>query len=166
MERKGLKKDEVSLDAMDRLASVMNDTPSLVKLGKIGFNITALKPGTQWLIAQEACRIQKAENANFSDVIKQFAENIPSVVHVLTLAILNDKDAIFKDYKSKEYSDRYNEVYETIMWETDPKHWMGVFVEIMDLLSMDYFFESTNAIAVIREMALGKKRKMTERQKS
>lgn len=156
------KTTDVSLEAMSRLAKIMNDTPSVAKLGKTEFQITALKPGTQWLIAEESCNIAKAETANFADVIKQFSVNIPSVVRVITLAILNDKDRIFKDYKNREYSDEFRSVYETIMWETNPDNWLSLLIEIMNMLSMDYFFQSTNAIAMIREAALGRKKKTEE----
>lgn len=156
------KNNVVSLDAMSKLAKVMNDTPTIAKLGKTEFAITALKPGTQWLIAEESCKIMKAEQGNFKDVIKQFSINIPSVVRVITLAILNDKDKIFSDYKSKTYSAEYEGIYETIMWETSPDGWISLLVEIMNMLSMDYFFQSTNAIAMIREAALGRKIKMEE----
>lgn len=147
---------------MERLAKVMNDTPTIVKMSNTEFAITALKPGTQWLIAEESCKIMKAEQGNFKDVIKQFAINIPSVVHVVTLAILNDKNRIFEDYKSRKYSEEYQSVYETIMWETSPDNWLSLLVEIMNMLSMDYFFQSTNAVAMIREAALGRKMKMEE----
>ena len=147
---------------MERLAKVMNDTPTIVKMSNTEFAITALKPGTQWLIAEESCKIMKAEQGNFKDVIKQFAINIPSVVHVITLAILNDKNRIFEDYKSRKYSEEYQSVYDTIMWETSPDNWLSLLVEIMNMLSMDYFFQSTNAVAMIREAALGRKMKMEE----
>lgn len=161
MENKKDKKN-ISADAMERLAKVMNDTPTIVKMSNTEFAITALKPGTQWLIAEESCKIMKAEQGNFKDVIKQFAINIPSVVHVITLAILNDKNRIFDDYKSRKYSGEYQSVYDTIMWETSPDNWLSLLVEIMNMLSMDYFFQSTNAVAMIREAALGRKMKMEE----
>ena len=155
-------KKDISVDAMQRLAEIMNDTPTVMKMGKTEFAITALKPGTQWLIAEESCKIMKAEQGNFKDVIKQFAVNIPSVVHVITLAILNDKNRIFDDYNSRKYSEEYQSVYDTIMWETNPDNWLSLLVEIMNMLSMDYFFQSTNAVAMIREAALGRKMKMEE----
>lgn len=161
MENKKDKKN-ISVDAMERLAKVMNDTPTIVKMSNTEFAITALKPGTQWLIAEESCKIMKAEQGNFKDVIKQFAVNIPSVVHVITLAILNDKNRIFEDYKSRKYSEEFQSVYDTIMWETSPDNWLSLLVEIMNMLSMDYFFQSTNAVAMIREAALGRKMKMEE----
>lgn len=162
MTNKKTVKDKVSLSSMERLAQVMNDSPTLVKMGNTEFAITALKPGVQWLIAEESCKIMKAEEGNMKDVIKQFSINIPSVVKVLTLAILNDKERIFSDYKRRIFSEEYNTVYETIMWETNQDNWIGLLVEVMNLLSMDYFFQTTNAIAMLREMALGRKMRMEE----
>lgn len=145
---------EVSLESMERLARIMNDSPTIVKMGKTEFPITALKMGTQWMIAEESCKILKNETSNFSDVIKQFSLNTPSVVRIITLAILNDKNRI--------YSDEYKIVYDTIMWETNPSHWIGLLVEIMDMLSLEFFFQTTQSIETIRQMALGRKKTMDE----
>lgn len=161
MKKKEVK--EMPISSMEKLAKVMNDSPTIVKMGKSEFPITALKAGTQWLIAEESCSILKAEKGNMIDVIKQFSINIPSVAKIITLAILNDKYRIFSDYKKKVFSDEYYSVYETIMWETSQKHWLNLLVEILNMLDLDYFFETTSAIAMIREMALGRKTKMEER---
>lgn len=166
MEKKKEEIKELPLSAMEKLAKVMNDTPTVVKMSKTEFPIKALKPGTQWLIAEESCKILKAEKGNFADVIKQFSVNIPSVVRVITLAILNDKDRIFSNYKNREYSEEYTSIYETIMWETKQENWIGLVAEIINMLSMDYFFQVTNAIAIIREMALGRKMTMEEQKLS
>lgn len=155
-----------ALDAMTRLAQVMNDSPTIVKMANTEWTIKALRPATQWLIAEESLKIQKSEEGNFTDVIKQFAQNIPSVVKVLTLAILNDKKRIYGDNTNGEFSDEFRAVYDTIMWETDSQSWIGLLVEIMNMLSLDYFFASTNAIAMIREMALGRKMTMEEQKQS
>ena len=148
-----------SLEAMERLAEIMNNSSRKVRLGGTEWEIKALKPGTQWLIAEESVKIQKSESSNFSDVIKQFAINIPSVVRVITLALLNDKDKIY----NKEV---YQSVYDTIMWETRQEEWISLLVEIINMLSLDCFFDSTNAIAILREMALGRKKTMKEQKLS
>ena len=155
-----------AMDAMSRLAQVMNDSPTVVKMANTEWAIKALRPATQWLIAEESLKIQKSEEGNFTDVIKQFAQNIPSVVKVLTLAILNDKKRIYGDNTDGTFSEEYRAVYDTIMWETDSQSWIGLLVEVMNMLSLDYFFASTNAIAMIREMALGKKMTMEEQKQS
>lgn len=145
---------DVSLESMERLAQIMNDSPTIVKMADTEFPITALKAGTQWLIAEESCKIQKNETSNFGDVIKHFALNTPSVVRVLTLAILNDKKRI--------NSNEYQEVYDTIMWETNPSHWINLLVEVMSMLSLEFFFQTTQSIDSIRQIALGRKKTMEE----
>ena len=45
---------EPSLEAQERLIEIMNDTPRVVSFDGTNWEVKALKPGTQWLIAQEA----------------------------------------------------------------------------------------------------------------
>lgn len=146
----------ISDEAMERLAQLMNDTPTLIKLKGTEFEIKALKPGTQWLIAEEACKIIKQEKMSMGDVIKELASNLPSVAKIITLAILNDKERIKKDYES---------VYDSIMWgDYDQRDWLYLLVEIMKLLDVDFFFASTNLIETLRQQTLSRKM-MTEEQK-
>lgn len=152
----------VSLDAMERLVQIMNDSPSIVKLSNTEFAIKALKPGTQWLIAEETCKINRNENMTMGDIIKQFAVNIPSIVKVLTLAILNDKERIFKDYKEGTFSEEYDAIYETIMWQTNPEEWIKLLSEVLQLINIDFFLASTNVVKIIRDMTLAKKMTMKE----
>ena len=70
---------EVSLESQERLAEILNDSPRLVSLNGTEWEIRALRMGTQYLIAQEVIKINKVENANFGDIVKQFAVNIPSL---------------------------------------------------------------------------------------
>ena len=51
----------VSNESMERLARIMNDSPSIMKLHGTEWCITGLKPGVQWLIAEQACRIVKGD---------------------------------------------------------------------------------------------------------
>lgn len=141
--------------AMERLAQIMNDSPTIVKLQGTEWKITALKPGTQWLIAEEACKIVKGENLSMGDVIKEFATNIPSVARVITLALLNDKEKI--------NGDEYTQVFDQLMWgEYDVKDWATLLVEILNLLDVDFFFASTNVIQTVRSQALGRKKQAAE----
>ncbi len=95
------------------------------------------------------------------DVIKEFAVNLPAVAHVITLALLNDKDRIFSDYK--ELSDDYHKVFDLLMWrDYEIKDWALLLGEILNLISTDFFFESINVIQTVREMTLARKMKKTE----
>lgn len=147
----------ISLGAMEALASVMNDTPTQLQIGDDTYPIRALRIGTQALIAEETCKIQRNEEGNLEDIIRQFAVSIPSVVHCLTLAVLNDKDKIFKDSVRREYSDEYHEMYDRIMWESDRTQWLDILVEVVRKLNIDFFFRSIESLTLIREMMLTRK---------
>jgi hypothetical protein len=155
MEEKEKKISE--LEAMERLARVMNDTPTKLKVGEKEYTITALKIGVQQLIAEESCRIQRNETESMNDIINQFARNIPSVVKCLALAILNDRDKIFEDYAARKYSKEFERLYNDIMYESDENTWLYVLVEIMQRLNLDFFFRSIEAMTTLRNMALKKR---------
>lgn len=137
------------LDAQMRLAEILTDSARDISLGGKTYHVKALRPGTQWLIAQESCKIAKSEQGDFTDLITKFASNIPSVVRCITLAILNDKDKI--------EGDEYQALYDTIMWETKQTEWIGVLSEVLQMLDLRFFFHCTETIAMIREMTLTKK---------
>lgn len=142
-------KELSELDAMMRLAEVMNDTEQTIRLGDREFKVKALRMGTQWLVAQEACKIAKA-GESFTDVIKQFATNMPAVARVLCLIVLNDKDKI----NGKEYDD----LYDYIMWEVPKNEWIEVLVKCMQMLDLQFFFLLTGAIDNFRTLTMTKRR--------
>lgn len=145
----------ISDEAMARLAQIMNDSPTIVKLGGTEWKIRALKPGTQWMIAEEACNIIKKEKLSMGDVIKEFSANIPSVAKVITLALLNDKNKI--------HGKEYQQVYDQLLWgDYDIKDWATLLVEILNLIDVDFFFASTNVIQTIRSQALTRKTQAAE----
>lgn len=132
----------ISDESMERLARIMNDSPSIVKLHGTEWRIKGLKPGVQWLIAEQACQIVKGEKLSMGDVIKEFSVNLPAVVNVITLALLNDKDRIFSDYDKRELSEEYHQIYDLLMWgEYDMKDWALLLGEILNLISTDFFRE-------------------------
>lgn len=143
------KKEISELEAMMRLAEIMNDSERTIKLGEKEFKIKALRAGTQWLVAQEACKIAKA-GESFTDIIKQFAVNIPAVVRVLCLIILNDKDKI----NGKEYEN----LHDYIFWEVPRQEWIGVLVECLQMLDLQSFFVLTDSIDNFRTMTLTKRK--------
>ncbi len=148
--------EKITLDLQRRLAEIMNDSAHVVKLGGKEYEIRALKPGAQWLIAEESCKIAKAEENNFSDLIKQFAMSKPAVVRCLCIAILNDK--------AKIEGPEYQALYDTIMWDTNENEWMGVLVEVLQMLDLEGFFRLTSAVEMIRKMALTRKKKAERKQ--
>ena len=153
---------EPSLEAQERLIEIMNDSPRVKSFDGTRWELRALKPGTQWLMAQEAISIQKEESANFGDVVKQFAVNVPSVVKVITLGILNDRKRIFANGHDGEFSEEYRATYETIMWNTSQSSWIALLVEMLQMLDIEVFFSTTSSIQILRQRLLGRKTTMEE----
>lgn len=146
-----MEKKEISeLDAQTRLAEILNDVTHEIKLGKKTYEIRALRTGTQWLIAEECCKIAKNEEMSMTDLVKQFATSVPSVVRCLTLAILNDKEKIYD-------KDTFKALYEEIMWETPQTDWLKVLVEVLQMINLDFFFRASTAVMTFKELTLAKK---------
>lgn len=143
----------VSDEAMERLVQVMTDAPSLVKLANAGWEVRALKPAVQWEISKIACEVHKVDNATYGDVIKGFATNLPAVVRVITLALLNDKERIENEYE---------QVYDTLMWESKPSEWAGVLFEILNLQDISFFLQITQVVEIFRQSTLQMKKTMDE----
>ena len=104
--------DISELDAQTLLAEVLNDTPTKIVIAGKTYHITALKLGVQNLIAEESCKIQQSQEGNLYDLYQQFAKSVPAVIRCLCYAVLNDKNKIFKDYRTREYSDEFQTLYE------------------------------------------------------
>lgn len=157
------KKEYTELEAEEMLAHVMNNTPLPIIIGKDTYYITALKLGTQNLIAEESVKIQKAEEGNVLDLYKMFAQCIPSVVRCLAYAILNDKEKIFKDYSKREYSDEFQTLCERLEWESDKKQFIEILIEVMQRLDLSFFYQAANMLTMMRDSALKTRKKMTGR---
>lgn len=157
------KKLTASLEAQEKLVSILNDTPSLVSLQGTEFELRALKMGTQYLIAQEVIKIKKNEDATYVDIIQQFAVNIPSLVKVIVLCLLNDKNRIYKDgVEYKGFSDEYTALYDTIMWEGNIEEYGNVLFECLQLLDVTVFFQTLDILSVFKENITMKREKMRE----
>lgn len=155
--------DEASIDAQERLIEIMNDSPRVKSFDGTQWEIRALKPGTQWLIAQEAIAIQKSESSNFGDVVKQFAVNTPSVCKVITLGLLNDRRRIYANGRNGEFSEEYYSTYDTIMWDTKHENWLALLVEMLSMLDVEVFFSTISSIQILRQRLLERKTTMEER---
>ena len=140
-------------EAMERLIQVMSDSPTLVKLANTEWAITALKPAVQWEIARIACEVHKVEKATYGDVLKGFATNLPAVVRVITLALLNDKERI---------ANEYDKVYDTLMWESKPNEWATLLFEILNLQDISFFLQITQVVDMFRQSTLQRKMTMDE----
>lgn len=144
---------DASLDSMERLARIMNDSPSLVKLAGTEWEVRALKPAVQWKISELACKIKKNESETFSDILKDIAQNVPTVVEIITLALLNDKKRIDEEFES---------VYNTLLWEGDVKGYGNILFEILNLQDVGFFLQIKEVIEIFRQTTLQKKTMMKD----
>lgn len=152
------KENKISeLDAMMRLAEIMNDSPTQMDIGGKTYNITALKMGTQILIAEETCKIQKHQEGNLVDIFNQFAHSLPAIVRCLAFAILNDKDKIYKDYAAKEFSDEFYTLCEKIEWESDKGQWMNILAEVIKKIDVSFSMTITEQMSMLRDMTMKKR---------
>ena len=156
---------EVSLEAQERLAEILSDSPRLVSLNGSEWEIRALRMGTQYLIAQEVIKINKVESATFGDIVNQFAINIPSVLKILTLALLNDKNKIFKNGDERDgFSELYEATYNTLAWECNVSEFGNILLETLQLLDTSFFMESCRIVEMFR-VATTARRTTTKEQK-
>lgn len=149
--KKKVVEKSVSDESMEKLVRVMTDAPTLVKLANAGWEVRALKPAVQWEIAKIACEIHQVENASYGDILTEFAKNLPAVVRVITLALLNDK---------KRIEEEYDLVYDTLMWESNPSEWANVLLEILNLQDIGFFLQITQVTEIFRQMTLQKRKMM------
>ena len=156
---------DASLEAQERLAEILSDSPRLVSLNGTEWEIRALRMGTQYLIAQEVIKINMVENANFGDIMKQFATNIPSVLKILTLALLNDRNKIYKDgEESKGFSELYEATYSTLKWDCNVNEFGNILLETLQLIDTGFFMESSRIVEMFR-VATTARRTTTKEQK-
>ena len=161
-----LESREVSLDAQELLVEILNDSPHLVSLNGTDWEVRTLRFGTQYLIAKEVVKVNKIEQgAGYGDVVKQFALDIPSMVKIITLCLLNDRRRIYKDgIETMGFSDEFKSVYESIMWEGNIQDYGHLLLECLQMLDISAFFQALDIVQIFRAGVTAKKTtKMDER---
>lgn len=158
------KRAEVALENQARLAEILNDSPRIISLKGTEWEIRALRMGTQWLICKKCIEVAMVENANFGDIVKQFSQNIPAVLEVLTLALLNDKKKIFKNGEENEgHSELYKATFDTLMWECKVEEFGQIFLEVLQMIDVSFFMESHRMLHLFREMTMTRKKTPEQR---
>ena len=151
--------DQPSLDSQARLAEILNDSPRLVSLNGTEWEVRTLRLGTQWLISKVVSDMIKDEAKTFGDIMRQFSVNIPAILDVLTLCLLNDKAKIFKDGKQEYgYSELYHATRDTLEWDCDVTDFGNILLECLQLMSVDFFLQSRDILEIFKKSVLEKKR--------
>lgn len=142
--------DKVSLDAQHRLMEIMNDSPRIHDFNGTIYEVKALKPKVQAMIAEEMIKLAKKDDTTMKDVFVRFSSSFESVVRCICLALLNDK---------KKIEEEYDSMYETLIWDCSIRNWDALLMDIVDMIDVDFFFRVTNSLQTIRVTAT--KRMMT-----
>ena len=150
----------VDLESQARLAEILADTPRLVKLAGTEWEVYALRAGTQWRIAKIVSDFNLKEGATMGDILKKFAESIPAVIDVLTLALLNDREKLFIDGNPRKgYSELYYATRDTIEWEGNKAEYSVLLLEIFQLLDVSFFTDDVlGTLQIFRTSITEKKR--------
>ena len=149
----------VSLDAQQRLAEILNDSPRIVSLNGTEWEVRALRMGTQWLMAQKIIEIDKSESGTFGDVMKHFAVNIPAVLDIITLCLLNDRHKIYKDGEpTKGFSELYRATRNTLEWDCDVSQFGQLLFEVFQMIDVSFFTEALDMLQIFRAKVTEKKR--------
>ena len=150
--------DQPSLDSQARLAEILNDSPRLVSLNGTEWEVRTLRMGTQWLISKVVSDMIKDEAKTFGDIMRQFSVNIPAILDVLTLCLLNDKAKIFKDGKQEYgYSELYHATRDTLEWDCDVTDFGNILLECLQLMSVDFFLQSRDILEIFKKSVLKKR---------
>lgn len=160
--RKGAVEKQVKIDDQARLAQILNDSPRVASLAGTEWEVRPLRMGTQWLIAERVCEICKNEEASFGDVVKELAKSVPAVLDILTLALLNDKNKIYEGgVESNGLSELFKKTRDTLEWECNIGEFGNLLVDVLQMIDVDFFFQTTGILRVFRIATTEKKRMRT-----
>lgn len=149
----------VSDEAQNRLAAILADAPSIEKLAGTEWEMKPLRMGTQYLIVQEVCKINQAESATYGDVLKGLLSQMPATAHVLTLALLNDRNKIYQNGDTNAgYSKLYKQTYNTIMWSADINEMAKIMLDCLQMVDVSFFMEALGMLQIFRASVTEKKR--------
>ena len=149
----------VADDAQNRLAEILADSPTIEKFAGTEWEMRPLRMGTQYLIVNEVCKINKAESATYGDVLKELLVSMPSLCNVLTLALLNDKNKIYQNGDANQgFSKLYKRTYDTIMWNANRDDMAKIMLDCLQMVDVSFFMEALGMLQIFRASVTEKKR--------
>lgn len=145
------------LENKNRLAEIVTDSKTIVKVGDKEYPMGALTYYAKWEISKRITSLELSE-ANITTLIEAMAVNIPLLAEILAIAILRDRESIDKSL---------NDLKNDIMDVADELEWHTIISEIIRLLDVGFFFTLTEMIKAINSMnSKAGYRKMMEERKA
>ena len=163
-----LKKQEteelsVSDESQNRLAEILADSPSIEKLAGTEWEMRPLRMGTQYLIVNEVCKINKAESATYGDILKELLVSMPALCNVLALALLNDKNKIYQNGDTNQgFSKLFKRTCDTIMWNANRDEIGQIMLDCLQMVDVSFFMEALGMLQIFRASVTEKKRTRTK----
>lgn len=156
---------KVSDEAQNRLAEILSDAPTIEKLAGTEWEMRPLRMGTQYLIVQEVCKVNKEEGATYGDVLKALLVSMPALCNVLALALLNDKNKIYQNGDPNQgYSKMFKRTVDTIMWSADKEDMAHIMLDCLQMVDVSFFMEALGMLQIFRASVTEKKRTRTKTQ--
>ena len=156
---------KVSDEAQNRLAEILSDAPTMEKLAGTEWEMRPLRMGTQYLIVQEVCKVNKEEGATYGDVFKALLVSMPALCNVLALALLNDKYKIYQNGDPNQgYSKMFKRTVDTIMWSADKEDMAHIMLDCLQMVDVSFFMEALGMLQIFRARVTEKKRTRTKTQ--
>ena len=150
---------QVSDEAQNRLAEILADEPSIEKFEGTEWEMRPLRNGTMYLIVEEVCKINKADSANYGDVLKAMLLQIPATCKVLTLALLNDKNKIYQNGDANQgYSKLFKKTYDTVLWSADRGSLAKIMLDCLQMVDVSFFMEALGMLQIFKASVTEKKR--------
>ena len=149
----------VSDEAQNRLAAILADAPTLEKFAGTEWEMRPLRFGTQYLIAEEICKVNEAESATYGDVLKAMLVQMPATFKVLTLVLLNDKNLIYQNGdKNQGFSKLFKKTYDTIEWNANRDEMVKIMLDCLQMVDVSFFTDALGMLQIFRASVTEKKR--------
>ena len=156
---------KVSDEAQNRLAEILSDAPTIEKLAGTEWEMRPLRMGTQYIIVQEVCKVNKEEGATYGDVLKALLVSMPALCNVLALALLNDKNKIYQNGDPNQgFSKLFKRTVDTIMWSADKEDMAHIMLDCLQMVDVSFFMEALGMLQIFRASVTEKKRTRTKTQ--
>ena len=149
----------VSDEAQNRLAEILADAPSIESFAGTEWEMRPLRFGTQFLIVEEVCKVNRAESATYGDVLKVMLVQMPVTCKVITLALLNDRNKIYQNGDPNQgFSKLFKKTYNTILWESDKTDLTRIMLDCLQLIDVSFFMKALAMLQIFRAQVTEKKR--------
>lgn len=141
--------EEQHLANKARLAEVVLDTKTEVKVGDKVYRIGALTYYAKWRISGLITELE-VKDGNITTLIEAMSSNIPILAEILAIGILVKRNHIDRD--AYEYTGELDRVKSALLDSVDDHSWGELLSTIFSKLDTGFFFGLTEMVKAINSM--------------